>query len=73
MDCFGIAVKHKVLNHESFPYILSFSDKPQKFSPSNINDLTYTVIHVARTILAATYIEKPPIFQANTKVYIYIY
>jgi len=36
----------EVLNCESFPYILSFSDEPQKFSPSN--DLMYTVI-VIRT------------------------
>jgi len=33
------AAKQKVLNHESFPYILSFSDESQKFSLSN--DLTY--------------------------------
>jgi len=37
----GFTAKHKVLNHESFPYIFSFSDEPQKFSPSN--DLMYMV------------------------------
>jgi len=37
----GFAAKHKVLKRKSFPYILSFSDEPQKFSPSN--DLMYTV------------------------------
>jgi len=30
-----------ILNHESFPYILSFSDELWKFSL--LNDLTYTV------------------------------
>jgi len=38
----GFAAKHKVLNHKSFLYILSFNDEPQKFSPSN--DLTHVVI-----------------------------
>ena len=35
----GFAAKHKVLNRESFPYTLSFSDELQKFFPSN--DLMY--------------------------------
>jgi len=39
----GFAAKHKVLNRESFPYILSFSDELQKSSP--LNDLMYMVCH----------------------------